>query len=326
MKDLIKNIIPESIWSILKNIREFFILIKCYAYDFSRYYKFYSGFRRDNQTSIVSWLLQDCHRIEKGITLENFRSGFGKAVIERILVNYQKVNKKTDLGIEISEMVENTLAAYDSVHIKTKATHPFHSNNNFIEVVKNKKNDISTRHLKLDADNSFQSLLNVRMSIRSFSNECVSNKILEKAVSMAVLSPSVCNRQHWRVHSYTGNKMKSILELQNGNASFREHIHQILVVTSDLGYFVTPMERYQQYIDGGIFSANLLNSLQSHSVYSCALNWSSLPAIDRKLHNLNLFPKEESVIMIIAYGYPLSSDTVSCLSTKLKLNNFLTVH
>lgn len=326
MKRIIKRVIPNNAWRILKSTREVITLISCFKYDLSRFYHFYGGLNRHNQSTIASWLLQDCHRIEKGLSLAEFRFGFGKDVISRIIFNYEILDKKNEFGKSIENITKNALNSYHQVHISNGEKHPFYNDDRFNNIIVDFSDFNHSRNINVESNNGFRALLNSRMSIRAFSDQKVGNELLDEAISMAALSPSVCNRQHWRVHRFDGKDMEAILKLQNGNGSFRKHIHQILVVTSDLGYFVTPMERYQQYIDGGIFSANLLNALQDLGVYSCALNWSSKPMLDKKLHCLKLFPEQESVIMIIAYGYPLNAGVNACLSKRLDSEAILTIN
>ncbi|WP_167330978.1 nitroreductase family protein [Pseudoalteromonas lipolytica] len=332
MKARIKKIIPPKLWSGIKLSKELYILFLCFSYDFLRYYRHFGGGNRKNKTAIVSWLLQDIHRIEKGLTNQNFRFGFGVNVIKRMILNYKILDKLNgqDNGIysDTLRMTENSLLSYQKYHLNHNVPHYFSKDEEFISIANKGLNPIAIRELIVENNHSknFSELMRDRVSVRCFSDKPVSNTLLKEAIELAIKSPSVCNRQHWKVHSFKGDKMVELLKLQNGNESFRNDIHKILLVTSNLSYFVTPMERYQQYIDGGIFSANLINSLFFNGVYSCALNWSAHPSKDKRLHGMNYIGKDESIIMMLAIGFPKKDKILTCLSKKHACDFFLKIH
>ena len=117
------------------------------------------------------------------------------------------------------------------------------------------------------------------------------------------MTPSVCNRQHWRAHFYSGKQKNEILAFQNGNTGFTENIPYIAVVTSDLRAFYTADERNQSCVDGGLFSMNLMYAMQSVGLSSCALNWCNSFISDFKFKKLKYVEKHERIIMVIGFGY-----------------------
>jgi nitroreductase len=93
------------------------------------------------------------------------------------------------------------------------------------------------------------------------------------------------------------------LACQNGNRGFTEEIDKLLVVTSDLGSFVSPGERNQCWIDGGLFAMSLVYALHSLGLGTCCLNWSVEHEADRKLRQAAGIRESEAVIMMIAVGH-----------------------
>ena len=72
----------------------------------------------------------------------------------------------------------------------------------------------------------------------------VPDDVLAGAVRVAQQTPSVCNRQAWRVHVYTSPEDKAeVLRVQNGNARFGHLAARILSVLVDTRSFVTSSER-----------------------------------------------------------------------------------
>ena len=123
------------------------------------------------------------------------------------------------------------------------------------------------------------------------------------AVKLAQKTPSVCNRQAWKVHVFDDPAaMRSLLEIQAGNRGFGEHASAVLVVTCDLQCFVEVAERYQAWIDGGMFCMSLCLALHAAGYGACCLNWSKEPADDRRLRAAAPIADAEQVIMLIAIG------------------------
>ncbi|MBM4515639.1 hypothetical protein GS432_01350 [Rhodococcus hoagii] len=60
----------------------------------------------------------------------------------------------------------------------------------------------------------------------------------------------------------------------------------------------------QVFIDGGLFSMNLVHGLLARGVGTCCLNWSVDAPQDAKLRRALNLPPHEVVIMMIALGYP----------------------
>ena len=117
-------------------------------------------------------------------------------------------------------------------------------------------------------------------------------------------SPSVCNRQSARLYLVEDNlKKQNILKLQSGNRGFGDKADKILIVGVDLNCFLSAGERYQGWIDGGLFSMSLIYALHSFGLGTCCLNWSKESNIDKQLKKEAELPKNILVIMLIAVGH-----------------------
>lgn len=136
------------------------------------------------------------------------------------------------------------------------------------------------------------------------SQEEVDLATIEKAVSMASFTPSVCNRQNWKVFVFTSAEDKRrVLAFQNGNRGFGEQASKVLGVTTGLQGFVSPGERNQCWIDGGMFAMSLLYALHSMGVGTCSLNWSVEMETDQGMRAAAGIPDSHAVIMLIAVGH-----------------------
>jgi nitroreductase len=162
-----------------------------------------------------------------------------------------------------------------------------------------------------------------RYSLREFRDADVAEEVVEQAVSLALKTPSVCNRQAWHVYHSSEQKIKAIaLSYQSGNRGFGQNIPRLLIITSDLKAFMAGEERYQHWIDGGLFSMSLVYAFHSLGVGSCCLNWSQSPSKDRALRKRLNIRNNHSIIMMLAVGWPQSRNSV-CASMRRPLRHFI---
>lgn len=163
--------------------------------------------------------------------------------------------------------------------------------------------DLRKEELIRAAGESFDSLVNSRHSVRQYSSEKVNPKLLESSALMASKTPSVCNRQAFKVRFYTDKeKVNELLKHQNGNKSFRNEIPVLSVVSVDLRFFEGAGERNQAYIDGGLFAMSLVYGLHFNGLGTCFLNWSVKHDVDRRFRNASLIPDNEVIITLLSVG------------------------
>ena len=158
---------------------------------------------------------------------------------------------------------------------------------------------------------TFSRVMMSRKSIRNFKTDRIPDRpIIETAIRQAITSPSVCNRQTWRVHAFQGDKTQQLLALQSGNRGFGHTIPLLLIITSDMRSFTGAEERYQPWIEGGLFSMSLLLALHAQGLGAVALNWSVRNKVDLTLHQRAGIPAHERVILMIGCGFPVEGALV----------------
>jgi nitroreductase len=329
---VIRSRLPKSVKRWLRLIATYPIyylrLHQNYAYDrnrFGRYSSADSIFNR--QVHLQSWIAGDAHKIEKALSLRSPRPGFGVAVVSRLVENLERhfVDYGTDeicvTAIDaLKEYVEyNTRYGFENLELDKKLEgfcllqkqdHYDLRQGGSIPV---KRDDI-LRKSSLDLEGFFES----RHSIRHFSDKPVPREMVERAIRLALKTPSVCNRQSWRVHAFSEpNILKEVIACQKGNAGFGEQIRTVLVVTSNTETFFSVGERNQCWIDGGMFSMSLVYALHSLGLGSICLNWSVERAADRELHRVASIPDPEAIIMLIGIGF--LPETLRVAQSKRKL-------
>jgi nitroreductase len=162
---------------------------------------------------------------------------------------------------------------------------------------------LSAEEVKQGACRDLDAFFRTRHSIRHFVDAPVPRELVEKAVSMALHTPSVCNRESWRVHVYSdaGSK-QAVLRHQNGNRGFGDQAAHVLIVTTDIQSFTSVGERNQAWIDGGMFAMSLIWALHSFGLGTCCLNFCVEKETDAALRVAAGIPESQAVIMMIAVG------------------------
>ncbi len=155
-----------------------------------------------------------------------------------------------------------------------------------------------------------------RYSLREFRQETVPFSQLARAISLAMKTPSVCNRQAWHVYHTSDSEVVSrAMSYQQGNRGFGHKVPNLMIITTDLKAFMPGQEHYQHWIDGGLFSMSLIYALHAIGIASCCLNWSQSPGNDQKLRAAFNIKPNHTVIMMLAFGYPEEENNV-CVSAR----------
>lgn len=150
-----------------------------------------------------------------------------------------------------------------------------------------------------------------RRSVRNFSSQPVDDTVLREAIELASAAPSVCNRAPWRVRLYRGDEVPRVLSVQNGNRGFTENIPVVALISVELGAFIGVIERYQPWIEGGIFASTLQWALHAKGLQSCMLNLSLLNAQASRLRALADIPESEVPITMMAIGHAAEGHRVA---------------
>ena len=230
---------------------------------------------------------RDVHRVEKGLALRSPKRPFGKDL--KIRLNFLQgriANTDQNSALNIARALKD-LEQWNNGEQASEESAPV-----FSPYVAPK-------------DFNLRDFFWGRKSIRVFSNNSVDRALITEAVDLARNSPSVCNRQTWRVYAMdTPDLLAQALPLQNGNESFRSEIQMALIITSDLNKFSSAGERNQVWIDGGLFSMSLAWALHGLGLGTCMLNWSVNNSQSDKLRATVGIPANEEIMMLMAVGHP----------------------
>lgn len=299
-----------------------------FYYTFKRFVK-YSA-REDSEESLIGNITMRAHGIEKGLTMGDFRAGFGRerllnlldgcedyiskygldniqihhiaTVINDYKVCHQKLGYKLDedIIIKIDHFLSNFDCPSDS-NIQINCTRDTYFNKNH---------------------GDFAEFCKSRHSCRDFDGTPIPVEKIDKAIGLAQTSPSACNRQPARIYVIDSkDKIVELLSLHGGNKGFTHKIDKLIMVCGFIPCY-GPTERNCVFTDCGIFAMNLAYSLHYNEIGACILNWSVNTKKDKAARKLLEIPNEEEICCLIACGNVPEAFKV-CNSRKKEINSIV---
>jgi len=296
-------------------------------YDGKRYLRYSGTAKRAGDFEVESArITRDYHRLEKGLALPAPRQGFGSEVVRRLLTLVSSYRRRFGHG-DVTDIASGVMRQ----HAHFNATSPT-GNPLLAEALATARRldtggtfAVTRDDVHAAARMDLSAFFARRYSVRHFDPRPVDLDLIRRAVEMAQKAPSVCNRQSGRVHVLRSEfTIAHALKFQNGNRGFGV-IPTVLVITSDLRDFLEPSERYQCWIDGGLFAMSLNYALHSLGLGVCMLNWSVDAGTDAAMRRQNAIPEHETIIMMMAVGH-LPEQFRVAQSPRRSTDEILTLH
>ena len=287
----------------------------------------YSEFYRGRKV-LLNRLLITGHVIEKGITMRNRRLGFGLWQVRSLISLCQSAQHQDLTDTDQYLFALKDLYEYRKIHQNNNFDLPKDIKDGIDSLLDNSISSYSacmTRESFFDFDGDFKNFAKSRHSVRIFSEEVISDEQMEAVVELAQTAPSACNRQSVKIHIYDGEAKNNILRLQNGNRGWGETANKIIIVTSEQtawdGYFTKAA-----YLDGGIYTMNLLYALHYYGICSCCLNLYLHRKEMNALRKASGIPDSEIPVVMIAIGYPPKHDFMIARSNRIDFHRILSFH
>jgi nitroreductase len=315
---VVAALLPERIHSILKSsyraLRARARLGSALRYDKSRFTSRSGMLGFGNRAIHAAGIIKTYHRIEKGLALAAPRPGFGVPAVRQLLDELDSYLEHYGPD-QVSRSALNTLGEYQRFNQCAGAViEPdidagiarllVRQGDVALDCIEGGTRAVERAEVHAAARMDLRPFFGSRFSVRQFADEPVDMALIERAIRMAQKTPSVCNREAGRVAVIRGKPLQArAFALQNGNRGFGEQADKLLIVAADLSCFLNVGERYQAWIDGGMFAMSLVYALHSLGLGSCCLNWSVEPEADRALRRELGLPGEWAVIMMIAVGH-----------------------
>ena len=272
---------------------------------------------------LAARIVRFVHSIEKGLSIESPRPGFG---YDKIEILYGWIKEYLNLeGVDKTPvyMAADALKAYCKYHDEIGfATEKIVEIKNICDELTNIKTTdgikgefggvtkICKKDMVFDIK-EIEKLFNTRHSVRQFTKEPVSVKLIEKAIQMAQTAPSACNRQGVRAYVIDSKKFIDIYSGQlQGIGGFADDCDKVILITGKISAYED--YEYKQFIvSAGIFTGYLTLSLHSLNLGACVVQRSLRP--DKtwtefcKKNNISL---DEQLICLVMVGCLKEETTV----------------
>lgn len=333
MKRLIKKLVSLAIGkNCLAHIMRIWnsphrITNAAYAYDIRRFVK-YAGPFVDTKGALLARVIATYHVIEKGLTMPQRRTAFGKDMIKeliRLISNFEaRFGKDNDQVIH----AVGTIKAYWEIHKdvvekdQSEAFAFWHTIELFLKQHVGYpvavQPHITRQAFYSKKDMPFPEFANSRHSVRNYATtQKVPMSKIKEAVEIARLTPSACNRQYCRVFCVTDKEIISqLLALQSGNRGFGHLADKLLIVVANLEGALSVNERNDIFTNGGMFLMNLSYALHYNEVAHCILNWSKSSESDAQMRSLLSVSPSESVIALMTCGEAPAEFDLACSPRK----------
>ena len=271
--------------------------------------KYNAYFRKDiDKEKIETELLIIAHSIEKGFSYRNPKETFAHDKI-MTLIDKLKLYYSSFGDVDFLNQCCSIINFYIEV---------YRDNLNIKDIIDNYTSLVSMFDLKLENGGvaeinceeicqqvksiDYVSFIRSRHSYRYFRKEGVDILMIERALELAELTPTACNRQPQHVYILNGEKKDYLLDLQMGCKGFISEMHTVIYITINQKRYIK--EWNQSYIDGGLYAMNLIYAFHSQGIGTIPLTTGAIDMSSRrKICKKFGIPMQEVPIMIIGIGY-----------------------
>ena len=295
IKDVLRTVIRK------KNQREKL------SYDIKKYAQYYSDSAESYgaKSYYEREILVLSHTIEKGLCHKNFKPKFGKASVIQLSECISAYLKFDEVNDYIVSLGVSALNEYVRAH--TMANIDISDYNLNIPELSNTAAEAGVTNTTVSdffskTRSDFLSFSLSRHSMRLYDNpgEEIERDTLNRCVKIALSAPSACNRQAVRVLIIDNKEtIKKVVDIQRGSNGFGENSSALILVFSDVRYYVTAERRLPMF-DSGLFSMNLLYALHYEGLGSCILNGSFTEEQESVLKKIIDIPDYEMLAAVIS--------------------------
>lgn len=280
---------------------------------------------------VVARIMYNVHAIEKGLArTADFRPGFGRKALSDLndaLVVYRTAGHDPD-GFAYAQGV-SILQRYIELHAKHDHDVTFIEeivDSEFLDALADKgvagTKIIKRADKQCNDEKTFYELAQGRSSVRQFSGRPIDTSKVMAALGAAEKTPSVCNRQGWRVYWVEDKELAArVLEHQRGFGQ-RQMPEVLLTITVSNSTFLSPVERNEAFVDGGLFSMSVMYGLEHEGLAAVPLNAMMYYKDQLAVRELLAIDESEMITMFIAVG-EFPDETVVPVSDRKPASSFV---
>lgn len=292
-------------------------IMMAFHYDAKRFIAHSAALNPHSKSVLEAKIIMHYHVLEKGITMPNRRIPFGVNVAKSLVSLLRDFEQLYGL----TRQVEHGMAVLkDYFEIHRSAGVP---EDELVEICKffdshptvcaSKQRHFSRQGYYAIKNEPFPIFAAGRHTIRNYSSTPIDDSKIIEAVKLATTAPSACNRQHVRVRCIRNHDVcNQVLMLQGGNRGFGHLADKVLIVTAELQAEVGgTRERYDAYVNGGIFLMNLCYAMTYFEIAHCILTASMERETETKVRSLGKIPDSEVIVAMLCCGEPANEVEVA---------------
>lgn len=272
---------------------------------------------RQGPHSTSSLLRRNTHRIEKGLLMRPRRSIFALDYIEETVRFYEAAvcagEDNRCVSHEELQWARDVLTQYFAV----TGSHPRIDTlrERFARIPRPESNGLNgrtlipyKRELSSPPSVAYEDLLTLswrRRSVRWFLQKPVPREEIEKAIAVASLSPSACNRQPFVFRVFDDpDLVKEVAALPGGTAGFHDNFPAIVVIVGELRNYYGERDRHLIYIDASLAAMSFVYAAETLGLGTCCINWPDIAEYEERAARLLRLEPDQRPIMFLALGYP----------------------
>lgn len=260
---------------------------------------------------LAAELIRNTHSIEKGLSIENPRLGFGYKKQSEMMHEINILSRSdSSYHREACEMALCAMKEYLEYHSLQDYSNEFCEKlilflNEHKSLMPNKKMGgtmcLKKQEMNFDTP-EIERFFNTRHSVRDFDKTEVNINDLKKAVELAQRAPSACNRQGVRIYVLDKSKSEHLMEQFAGIGGFAEAIDKFVFITGKISSY--RVEEDNQYIvSASMYAAYLTLTLHLYGLGACVVQrsviWNAEWEKNRKVFEI---PEDEQLICCLAVG------------------------
>lgn len=234
-----------------------------------------------------------CHILDKGCYTTPFQKGHGKAIYDDAQKFLNKIDKKEFYNDPSYNWCLEKITKWEQMQERA---------------------DLKPMHLNpvvYENSSLYLNFIKSNISIRNFADKKIDESLLLDCIATAQEAPCACFMQ--TVRCYAIRTKTIIMQLSPhilGLTGFSNGIPALFCITADLRPYEC-LNRHLPYIDGSLFSQNLVLALRANNIYSVFLNFGQASEKDiQEVKRIVGIPDYEKIIVFLAAGYS------NCVSEK----------
>lgn len=268
------------------------------------------------RTQISSVLRRGIHRLEKGILSQPRRDVFAVGYIRETVDLYERAVQSRENGALVPD--EELRWAHDVLekYFSITGSHPrideqrerfrqlpsptFETNG---APKRPYKRDLSVPP-SVDYDDLLE-LSKRRRSVRWFRQEPVPRESIRKAVDVASMSPSACNRQPFEFRVFDDPELvEEVASLPAGTKGFHHNFPAIVVLVGELRNYYGERDRHLIYIDASLAAMGFVYAAETLGLSTCCINWPDIEEYEQEADEVLGLEPDQRPVMFLAVGFP----------------------